>query len=264
MKRLPLGKQRLIDEFQRELDAIEAKAPMTGSYERVTPYVIDQMQGGQHFEMLIFHRESQLWYDQKQLDWSFVHYERTRSIQPGDVVFDVGCNAGFTAAWYALAVGPTGKVHAFDPFPWNTLSTAYNARLNYLDNVEVHTVGIGQREEEIEISLRDAKISTISGDLMLPAKIRTLAQYADLKPSVVKLDVEGAEHDISLSQLERLKKVRLWMLEMHPEAISARGHDPRDTLRNFSKLGLPMRQNTPDGPAYALGEPVAATIFMSH
>lgn len=45
--------------------------------------------------------------------WDWVY----RFVRPGDVVYDVGANAGQSTLHLAEAVGPTGKVVAFEPVP---------------------------------------------------------------------------------------------------------------------------------------------------
>jgi len=37
----------------------------------------------------------------------------------GDIVFDIGAYVGDTALWFSKAVGPQGKVYAFEPEPSN-------------------------------------------------------------------------------------------------------------------------------------------------
>ena len=62
MQKLKTSKQQFLDRFSRELDAIEAKAPMQGSYERIKPYIVDHQVGGQDFEFIIYHKESESWF----------------------------------------------------------------------------------------------------------------------------------------------------------------------------------------------------------
>lgn len=51
-------------------------------------------------------------------------------LRPGDAVIDIGAHTGDTALPYALAVGPTGGVFAFEPNPYVYPVLARNSELN--------------------------------------------------------------------------------------------------------------------------------------
>ena len=111
-------KKDLLERFQRDLDASERIAPMHYNYQRIDPYIIETEQAGHTYSLIIYNIKSALWYAQDNWkDHSFTHLHEHKFIQPGDVIFDIGCNAGFTSCWYALSTGPRGKVHALIHFP---------------------------------------------------------------------------------------------------------------------------------------------------
>ena len=70
-------------------------------------------------------------------------------IRPGSVAFDLGCNSGSITMPMAVQAGPEGRVHAFDPYPWNAAATRASARLNRLDNVIVHAADPPQRNDHL-------------------------------------------------------------------------------------------------------------------
>lgn len=229
---------RLLGAFQHELDAIERQVPMRGGYARVEPHIRDFEIGGQAFSLIIYHMESQQWYDRGDVvDWSVIALQKHRCVGPGDIVFDLGCNAGFKTCWFAEAVGPEGRVYAFDPFPWNALATRYNALLNGLNNVTVHEEGVSHTAEDVRISVDGAQISNRTGDTFM-AKIRPLSDYADLRPTVLKVDIEGAEYEVSQTDWRLFDRLRFIHLGLHPQFIEDRGLDPRVCMENFLGAGF--------------------------
>lgn len=60
-----------------------------------------------------------------------------QSIQPGDVVFDVGAHVGYYTLLAAIHTGPKGKVYAFEPVPRNLAFLRKHLALNRIGNAEV-------------------------------------------------------------------------------------------------------------------------------
>jgi FkbM family methyltransferase len=264
MQTLTTGKRLLLDRFSRDLDAIEARVPMLHSYTRVAPYIVQQWQPGGWFEMIIFHEESKAWFDQIKSDQGFVQLKRHNAIREGDVVFDLGCNAGFMSVWYGINVGPTGQVHAFDPFPWNALSTRYNAELNFQHHVRSYGLGISCRDEEVTLSAVDAKISNRDPTIGFAAKIRNLENFAHLDPAVMKIDIEGAEFEVSQCDYDRFPNLRIVILELHGTFMSARGLDPEVCLENFRRQGFAIHLGAIDGPIVRQGVPTINPQYPGH
>ncbi|MDR3298784.1 MAG: FkbM family methyltransferase [Candidatus Accumulibacter sp.] len=233
----------LLRNFRKELDKIEKRIPMQGSYARLSPYIIDCSQGGHAFRFIIYHTESKSWFDVTHEDGVLGDIDRNGMLKPGDIAFDLGCNSGYMSTAFAQRVGPTGRVVCFDPYPWNALATKYNALLNGFDNVDVFEVGIGKEEATMTISAADAKTvrNTHCG---FQVRIRPLSAYAHYRPTFMKIDIEGSEADIAdgppLSSVsDRLRDIAL---EFHIEFIRQRGVDPRRVLRKFLEQGYSARR----------------------
>src|SRR5262249_38224168 len=70
-------------------------------------------------------------------------YEPTTSrivaalLQPGNIMVDVGANIGYFSLLASHAVGPCGKVFAFEPLPRTREQLARNLRINRAENVVV-------------------------------------------------------------------------------------------------------------------------------
>ena len=65
-------------------------------------------------------------------------------IKEGDFVIDVGANFGYYTLLFSKIVGPRGKVIAFEPHPGLFKLLEYNIKHNYITNVELHNIAIGE------------------------------------------------------------------------------------------------------------------------
>ena len=71
-------------------------------------------------------------------------------LKQGDTVIDVGANVGWFSLLTAKIVGPSGKVHAFEPLPQNQRRLQANMDKNGLKNISLHPVGAGEADGEFE------------------------------------------------------------------------------------------------------------------
>jgi FkbM family methyltransferase len=256
MPKFPFGQHRIIDDLKRALDEIEKTWPMTGSYERIDPYIIPFLRGRERFELIIYHIESKLWYDNYQTSFIMDTIADQALITPGDVAFDLGSNAGSVTLLMAKHCGPDGHVHAFDPYPWNAAATQANARFNYLDNVTAHPVGLSNRSCKINVRPNDSRSYESSDDVNSQTlDIRAINDFMHLKPAFLKFDIEGAEYDVFDGQSpETFASVRTFVLEFHPMWLRPRGLDPKDALRSMEAAGFTLHRRTLQQPVYVVDE----------
>ena len=66
-----------------------------------------------------------------------------RRLRRGKAVWDVGANVGLYTLPSARAVGPTGRVYAFEPMPRNLGLLRRHLAMNRLSNVEIYDVAVG-------------------------------------------------------------------------------------------------------------------------
>jgi FkbM family methyltransferase len=244
----------LIDRFSKRLDEIEKIAPMRGGFSRIDPYVFERDQFGHKFRIIIFHSESASWYGNENSEWSLMRLRDHNWLSQGEVVFDLGCNIGFNTMWYAMEVGRTGHVHAFDPFPWNTAAVEFNAELNSLTNVTAHTVGLADKAYTLPISISDARILNGAKTQTFDAIIRPITDYANLLPTFMKIDIEGAEYEVSLSNFRKFQKLRAMYIELHEPFIRERNLDPRVCVENFYRHGFDIHIEEPGAKKYQIGQ----------
>ena len=256
MPKYPFGKQRIIDDLQRSLDEIEKTWPMTGSYERIDPYIIPFFRGRDYFELIIYHIESKLWFDQCQTDFIMDYIADNDLIVPGDVAFDLGSNAGAVTLVMAKLAGTDGHVHAFDPFPWNAVATKCNARINHFDNVTAHPVGVSNQTYRINVAPTESRVfESSSADGCQSLDIRAINEFMHLKPAFMKIDIEGAEYDMFDGQPPELfGSVRSFALELHPIWIRPRGLDPKHALRSMESAGFTLHFPRLEAPPYVIDD----------
>lgn len=260
MLKYPYGKQRIIDSLNYDLDEIEKHWPMTGSYERVDPYIIPFIRGREYFEFMVYHIESKLWFDNFQHDYIMDSMADKKLIVPGDVVFDLGSNSGAVSLIMAKLCGDEGSLHAFDPYPWNASATRHNARLNYLSNVTAHAVGVSNRSYQISVSPNDSRIYESSPETNAQVlEIEAINKFMHLRPTFLKIDIEGAEHDVFEGQTpDVFASVRSFVLEFHPFWIRPRGIDPKEFCCAASRIAdLPCITTTSSIP------PMSSTILTT-
>ena len=128
-------------------------------------------------------------------------------LRPGDTVLDIGANIGAHAIPFAAAVGPTGRVHAFEPQPLLHGLLCANAALNDATAIRPHRLAVGESAGELALpevdwtqpnlasalSLADASPAPAGAEETVPV-VRIDEMLSGLKGlRLVKADVEGME-----------------------------------------------------------------------
>jgi FkbM family methyltransferase len=123
-------------------------------------------------------------------------------VSPGDTVFDIGANVGFYTLLASVLTGPTGTVVAFEPLPRNVELLQRHLRLNERNNITVMIAAVGNsmgtaRFAPHPYSNAMGRIDD-GGSVEVPlVSLDGLMESGSIAlPSVVKIDVEGAEFDV--------------------------------------------------------------------
>jgi FkbM family methyltransferase len=134
--------------------------------------------------------------------------------QPGDLAFDLGAHAGVSTYLLAQAVGPAGKVLAFEPDPITFRHLESNIEAHGLHNVTALPMAIAPRAGRLafysEGSLGAALVDVASrpgAGQTVEVDAITLADACDIAglPAYVKMDIEGAELEVIASSRELLR-----------------------------------------------------------
>lgn len=152
-------------------------------------------------------------------------------VEPGMTVWDIGAHTGFFSALCSRRVGPSGRVHSFEPGSETRTRFEETIRLNGFENVHVHACAVGpERREGVLYHVGRSAQATLrplgtraSGSN--PIEVRTLSDLWDElgPPDVIKIDAEGAEAGIIEGGARALETatVRL-VVEMHNDDAVAR------------------------------------------
>jgi FkbM family methyltransferase len=155
----------------------------------------------------------------------------------GDTCFDVGGHVGYLTILMARLVGPGGRVVAFEPVPETFEALRENVRLNDLENVRLECTAVGEREGTISLYCdADQELSwtpsvsaySVPGNRQKRISVPVLSldgylESSALRPSLVKIDVEGAELAVVRGACRLLIEARpVVLVEIHD-----RGDDHR-------------------------------------
>ncbi len=143
--------------------------------------------------------------------------------RPGDVVFDVGCNAGGLALMMSRLVGPRGIVLAFEASPRIVDKTHYNLVHAGCHNVTLYHKAVWRRTGALVNMaagdhLNDRIEEASTGMTVRTVALDDIAAAGDFRPSFIKMDIEGAEYDALLGCPRLLADVRpVLVLEQSPQ-----------------------------------------------
>jgi FkbM family methyltransferase len=130
-------------------------------------------------------------------EWDMCHiFEKT--VQPNDIVFDVGAHVGYYTLLSAVLIGNRGHVFAFEPFPRNLDYLRRHMLLNRITNVTILDCAVTDASGEIGFVPGP---TTCTGHVAATGSLNVRAISLDdlfvdrviPMPNVIKIDVEGAE-----------------------------------------------------------------------
>jgi FkbM family methyltransferase len=148
-----------------------------------------------------------------------------RLLGPGDVFYDLGANAGFFSMLAAKRVGAGGRVYAFEPLPTNITAVQEQIALNAFAHVTLVPLAVGASEGTAQFSFAPAGSSAVAhlggaadaAEQTIEVKVTTLDAFArdHAFPTVLKIDVEGAEIDVLAGGSAVLDRKPRMLIELH-------------------------------------------------
>jgi len=124
-------------------------------------------------------------------------YDNIIKAKEGDVVFDAGAYVGDTALWFCKAVGPQGKVYAFEPEPRNFAKLKANLERNKVTNVIPLQLALSETEGGMQVASGGNSSTITQTGTGTSVKVTTIDKFveANTLPRVdfIKMDVEGHE-----------------------------------------------------------------------
>ena len=185
------------------------------------------------------------------------------ALRPGETALDLGANFGMYCAHLSKAVGPAGRIYAFEPVPFTVSALSRVARLLRLGNVTIVDKGVGERSGMVSFSvpeqLSGAPMSGLahigSRDDERPgsetqvrwektrqveAEVVALDDFlpAGVEVAFVKADIEGAELYALRGARRLIERSHPTVLcEINPWYLEGYGLSVADLLDFFDELG---------------------------
>jgi FkbM family methyltransferase len=175
-------------------------------------------------------------------------------LQSDDVFYDVGANIGMYSCLAADKLDTT--VVAFEPHPENADRLEENVDLNDAD-VSLHRCALGETDGTASLTITLDEIGSAGHTILADDGEREREGYRSVQvpvrrgddyvgseelpsPTVLKIDVEGAELDVLRGLSERLSdpSCRLVYCEVHEERLSARGASVSDVADYLESYGF--------------------------
>lgn len=168
-------------------------------------------------------------------------------LQDDDVVWDIGASVGLFTVHSAARVR---RVVAFEPDPATHRRLVENVQLNGLsDQVETHQLALGDRPGQLTLYTDGlsgmapsvANLGRHQQNVVVPVHtLDDLVAKGLPAPSVIKIDIEGAEM-LCLSgasqSLNSPQRPRLIFLEVHPQFLPSFGSTPDQLVELLQKSG---------------------------
>jgi FkbM family methyltransferase len=142
-------------------------------------------------------------------------------VTPGSTVYDLGANVGYFTLIAAALTGSSGKVVAYEPLPANATALRRNVELNALTNVEVVEAAVGGSSDEVtlRVGVDNQQASLVATRTQGSIRVASVTLDDEARrigvPSVIKCDIEGAEHEAFAAAVDVLESRPAIVCEVH-------------------------------------------------
>jgi len=167
------------------------------------------------------------------------------NLKKEDILFDIGAYIGL----YSIVAAKTitqGLIHAFEPDPTAYKILKDTINLNKIKNINAIPLALSNNISMKYLSSKDfGNTGSQIHDAIMPynqnviVETSTLDNYCEsinIKPSVIKLDVEGHELEVIRGGNKIVQDSRLILLELHNLIIKKQKFDPMDTFQQILEI----------------------------
>jgi len=221
--------------ISRLIRKIFKKTTVTASNIDFKPYLKKKNVEGVSFDFWICDADGRSWYDLQCTDpvWHEMRFIRDYLIGEGDVVLECGGHHGCTAIILSDWVGTTGKVVTFEPSPKNCDIIEKNLVQNGITNVTLERKAVGDKPGHITINNETSNSSVLLSGSGVEVESVCLDEYACLRPTLLKIDVEGFELQV-LHGAEKILSTRPKIaIEIHTDQLAKYGANVDSILESI-------------------------------
>jgi len=171
-------------------------------------------------------------------------------------VIDIGAHIGLVTLPFSQVIHPEGKIYAFEPGIKNSWYLNYHLRKNNVQNVQVITELVGdvsKKQVPFYEFKKDTGVNSIAESALKPGYIETFKEQItldtfcntrELKPDLIKIDVEGAEYFVLKGAINVLKNYKpLIFLSVHPKHLQKLGISLEDLNQLIFQLGYSIQNH---------------------
>jgi FkbM family methyltransferase len=145
----------------------------------------------------------------------------------GCIFFDVGASFGTETLYAALKIGGPKRIIAFDISLEASFNLAYNININNIQNVDQYYVALSDKFS-LEAFKDPSQYYFVKGrkkyDFIsynaLAISMDQFITMSNLFPDYIKIDVDGAEHNIILGMTETVKNPKLRSVAIEVSDVS--------------------------------------------
>ena len=179
------------------------------------------------------------------LDDNYLAAYLARICKPASTVIDIGANIGEMSVTFAEAVGPNGRVVAFEPIPFLADAITKTARINAYDHLTVVNAAVSVNSGTLHIDVRyspdkivdsgGSQVKQFPTGASVPVETFTLDAWcsANQSPntdiSLIKIDVEGHE-------LQVLQGARRTLTDHKPALALEIGHESQQNRAEIAEI----------------------------
>jgi FkbM family methyltransferase len=196
-----------------------------------------------------------------------------RLLRPGDTAVDAGAHIGFFTMQLAAAVGPAGRVYAFEPFDDNAdLLDRSMAENRFGDRIELRRAAVGSTSGTATLTFPRETLNTggayllrhgtapLAGNLEKAIPVAALDDLPLRRPvRFIKMDVEGAEPQVLRGAARLIREDRPIILsELHPVQLARASGE---STESFLALARDMGYQAQDLAGAAVDRPPADAMM---
>jgi FkbM family methyltransferase len=202
------------------------------------------------------------------------------TIQPGDIVLDIGAFLGIYAILESRWAGSTGRVIACEPTPASAATARRHLAWNTQEGQRVHFVeaAVSDRAGRAMLHQYDAQGMPYVNSLatavdaganavaaqhaVTTTTIDDVCKELNVLPAVIRMDVQGAEFHALRGARETIRACRRlsMVVEMHPQCWPSFDVSEEAARQVIDELGLSARPLVPSARLFARDEHAVLTL----